>query len=78
MFFSNLSVTLKLDTEYSTASYIILLTCFDFRTEASSDQMSLSPREGAIVKEEDEEEPLVEGREDALVGTTQGKIEIDL
>lgn len=40
--------------------------------------MSLSPREGAIVKEEDEEEPSVEGSEDALVGTTQGKIEIEL
>lgn len=75
-----LSVTLQLDTEYSTASYIILLTCFDFRPEASSDQMSLSPKEGASVKEEDEEEPSAEwkqgqeGNEDASVGTTRAKI----
>ncbi len=50
---------------------------FDFRLEAATHQMSLSQKEGASVKEEGEEETSAEwqesweGKEDALVGTTQ-------
>lgn len=65
---------------YATASDVILLTCFDFRPEASTDQMSSSPKEGASVKEDADEEPVAEwqgrqeGNEDALVGTAHSKI----